>query len=696
MTFGLKKAIIPALVILAAIVIIIVISQVLLKKGTVIVSTDKPSLAVLYFKNNTGDEEYDFWRSALSDSIITDLQQSKYISVLSADQLLSVLRKLNLMEAESYANEDIKAVADETGVNHILQGSLTKAGETFRIDYSLQGILSGETVGSDRMEGEGIASIFPMVDELTKKIKTDLNLSQEQIAADVDREIGGITTNSLEAYKYYIEGRRYLNSGEYQKSIPFMQRAISLDPEFAMAYLSLANSYGRMYFTAEVKKYRQKAFELSDRLPDREKYLIQGDFYRQSEKTTDKAIEALEKLVELYPDAWLGYRNLAYVYASSFEQWDKAIELFKIVVKNNPDPLVISDLATLYMYKGLYLDAREVLQKYIDDISDNAKVHLEIANTYVLQRNFDRALEQTDKAFSLDPTNYEIIESRGYIFLLKGELKKAEEEFTRLLETKNPMAEGLGRAGLMYLYNLQGKFIRSSELCKQILSIMKNIDQKPIEFGLHVWLAYQYSLLGKSEKAFEVIENLRNLALKEDEPWKDRMLLSVEGTYYVYTGSLDKAQQKVDALKKLSEEGLNKDGMRRFYGIMGGIERERGNHSQAIEYWKKAIALVPSEANPEMPGAIYFKGLAETYFAAGNWERAREEYEKILRMTHGRQYWGAIYTRSFYMLGKIYEHQANTAKAKEHYEKFLNLWKDADPGLSEVEDAKARLARLKE
>ena len=692
-TFGLKKAFIPALVVLAAVVIIVVVLQILPKKGTVPITTDKPSLAVLYFKNNTGDEEYDFWRSALSDSIITDLQQSKYISVLSADQLLSILRKLSLLEAQSYANEDIRAVAEEAGVNHILQGSLSKAGNVFRIDYSLQEILAGEIVGSDRTEGEGKESIFSMVDELTKKIKRDLNLTQEQIAADLDREIGGITTSSQEAYKYYIEGRKYLNSGEYQKSIPLLQRAISIDPEFAMAYLSLANSYGAQAFIAERAKYRQKAFELSDRLPDREKYLIQGYFFRQSEKTYNKAIEAYENLVELYPDALLGYEDLAITYYN-VGQLDRALELMRISINKNPTPQNIFRFARLNMEKGLYDESKEVLQKYLDVSSDNVLIRKALAYYYVLQRDFERAMEQTDKAFSIDPTDYEIIESRGYICLFKGEFKTVEEEFTKLLETKNPMAEGLGRAGLMYLYDLQGKFKRSSELCKQVLNIMKNIDQKNVQFYLRAWLGFQYLSSGKLGEAFDVMEDMRRLALEEDIIGEDRILLLVEGIYYVYTGKLDKAQQKADALKKVIEEGLNKNEMRRFYGLMGRIEYKRGNYSQAIEYNKKEIALYPAEWNPENTPVTSLKGLAGAYFVSGDLERAREEYEKILQMTRGRQYWGAVYARSIYMLGQVFEKQGDTTKAIEHYEKFLDLWKDADPGLPEVEDAKSRLSGL--
>jgi tetratricopeptide (TPR) repeat protein len=88
--------------------------------------------------------------------------------------------------------------------------------------------------------------------------------------------------------------------------------------------------------------------------------------------------------------------------------------------------------------------------------------------------------------------------------------------------------------------------------------------------------------------------------------------------------------------------------------------------------------------------------LALAYYRSGQLERSKEQYDRITSLTYGRLYNGDIYAKSFYMLGKIHEQLGDTAKAIEHYEKFLDLWKDADPGIAEVEDAKKRLAGLKE
>ena len=116
----------------------------------------------------------------------------------------------------------------------------------------------------------------------------------------------------------------------------------------------------------------------------------------------------------------------------------------------------------------------------------------------------------------------------------------------------------------------------------------------------------------------------------------------------------------------------------------------------AIELLSKAITLLPYESDLTADNhPIFFESLADVYYRSGNLEKASETYEKITLLTVSRTKQGDISVKSFYMLGKINEEQGNTAKAMENYEKFLDLWKDADPGMVEVEDAKQRLGSLK-
>jgi len=445
LTLGLRKLFIPAVVVVALVIAAVVIWQLRPQKDAVPVPSDKPSLAIMYFENNTGDESLDHWRKALSNLLITDLAQSKFIQVLSADRLFNILEEQDQLEAKSFSTKVLKEVAAKGNANHILQGSYAKAGDIFRINVTLQDATTMELVASEAVEGKGESGIFSMVDELTKKIKKNFKISAEKIAVDIDREVMGITTSSPEAFKYYSEGRMHHHKGDYRKSIQLMERALEIDPEFALAYRSMGAAYGSMGYAAKNKEYYQKAFELSDRLPDKERYFIQGDFYRLSEKTYDKAIEAYKKLLALYPDNRMGNDKLGQLYYW-LEQWDESIKRYEVNIQNRDETLYsYFGQAQPYRAKGLYDKAKEVLEYYLNSFRDDSWIHGSLAFNYLCQKKYNLALAEADKAIFLNPTLYYSIRVKGDIYHCQGDLIEAEKEYQKLLKMREQSAHLWGR-----------------------------------------------------------------------------------------------------------------------------------------------------------------------------------------------------------------------------------------------------------
>jgi len=415
--FNLKKLIIPAAVGLVLIVAAVFFwNQIFPKKTAAPPLSDKPSVAVMYFKNNTGDEELDHWRTMLPNLLTADLTQSKYIRVLSEGRVFDILSRLNQTEANTYSSETLRQVASQGRVNHILQGAFAKAGDEFRINVILQDADTLENIGSETISGKGEQSIFSMVDELTRRIKTHFALTPEQIDIDIDKEIGQVTTSSPEAYRHFVQGIEYDRRGEYRKTIEWC--------------------YGNLGYDAEEKECIQKAMDLSDRLSDREKYNIQGYYYIESEETYDKALEALNKLAALYPDDISGNNLLGVLHVRLGER-EKAIEYYGRAIKaGTQDVVIYTNQAAQYSALGMYDKALEVCENYIENFGDRAAIRRYLAFIYRNKGDYEQALLEADKAFSLSGDYWKNIMAKGDIYLYMDDLEKAEQEYQKLLEKK--------------------------------------------------------------------------------------------------------------------------------------------------------------------------------------------------------------------------------------------------------------------
>jgi tetratricopeptide (TPR) repeat protein len=597
---------------------------------------------------------------------------------------------MNLLEEKRYSSKDLKEIAAQGGVEHILLGNYTKAGENFRVSIMLHDAKTAELIKSERVEGKGEASIFSMVDELTRRIKNNFRLSEEQIASDIDKDIGKITTSSPEAYKYYSEGRKYHTAADYQKSIPLMEKAIEIDPEFAMAYRSLGSSYAGFGYIVERDKYLQKAIELSERLSERERLTIEGFVYSFKSKTHEKALESFNTLMQLYPDDRDGRLHLAFCYLQ-IEEWDKAIEHYNIALQEGEKrAIAFNNLAFCYRNKRSYDKAREILEYYLTNISENAAARRALSRVYIYQGHLDLAMVEINRALSLAPNDHRNITIKRNIFLFRDDLIRAEKECQKLLDHELTTANDDGIEGLVALYLLQGRFKDAKA------QMMRGLDLAKRE-GQFTWESFFYNLLGYLQLRLKNYDT----ALKEyDKQWailseKEDLNgqifnLYYKGRTYLEMNELNKAQRTADEIEELIKQGINRKITRYHHHLLGMIELKRKNLSTAIDFFKKAIALDRNEST-----ALFIGPLAHAYYLSGDFETAQLEYERITRLTYGRLWDGDIHAKSFYMLGKIYEQQSDIAKAIEHYEKFLDLWKAADPGIAEVDDARKRLAALK-
>jgi serine/threonine protein kinase/tetratricopeptide (TPR) repeat protein len=697
--FGMKKAGLGLLILVAAAALGVILWRALGGRKGPAIPGGPPSLAVMLFNNNTGDSGLEYWRNMLADALTADLTQSKYIEVLSRERLVQVLQELGALDARVYSADLLKQVAAKGGVNHLLVGDFAKAGDVVRIHIAVQDARTGRTVASESAEGKGADSIFGMIDELSRRIKADLNLSRQQIAGDADRSVGEITTKNLEAYKYYLEGIRYHDRGENRESIALYEKALSLDPEFVMAYRALAIAYYNLGLTEIARKYQEKALEFKDRFSERERYQLAGDIAYNSERTFPQAIENYSKLLELYPQSRSAGQELGNIYYA-IEDWDESISYYEMCLRNKSTFIGSYDyLACAYRAKGMSDKAFEALQAYLKNVGDNAFIHFDLAHHFLCLGQYEAAGGEMDRAMSLNPTHIYNAYYRGITALFLEKWDAAEKQFRALLEEREPEGWYRGTYGTLALLLTRGRTADAQRFMKDEVAASVQGGVIWAESEMHSLAAYTDLVAGEPVEAVKEAEAARTCATAADRPELERAALHCRGIAQAAMNSFAEARKTAEEIKAKVESSLYKKDIRRYEHLMGLIAFGEGRIEEAVSRLDRAASELPSQCSfytedHHLQNALYLEPLADSYVAAGNLTRARETYEKMTRLTAGRFLYGDKYARAFYRLGLIAEKQGQKSEAKACFSKFLDLWANADLAPSERADARKRLAAL--
>jgi tetratricopeptide (TPR) repeat protein len=294
------------------------------------------------------------------------------------------------------------------------------------------------------------------------------------------------------------------------------------------------------------------------------------------------------------------------------------------------------------------------------------------------------------------PKNYQFCIGIGDLHLALGDFEEGERYYRHVAEML-PSLKIFGLHCLAYSSALQGRFNNAEALLRKALDIANRNEWKDAIFADKAGLGYLALMKGNVDKAIEEIAGVEG-----GDPSDLPLMIHVTAR----TGQLERARGLADRLKMRADKsekwvettkiGNAKREKRDSYLAEGLIALYMGDYAEAVAHFKRAQELL------DFPGPMrswwhpwFFEPLARAYYQSGDLERAQEEYTRLSEMTVGREYALDIYAKSFYMLGKISEQRGWPGKAIDYYEQFLEVWKDADPGLPEVEDAKAKLASLK-
>jgi serine/threonine protein kinase/Tfp pilus assembly protein PilF len=703
--FNLKKLALPALAAIVLLITAFVIWRFIPKKKPISAPKIENSVAVISFENQTGDKSYDYLQKAIPNLLITNLEQTGNLYVPTWERLHDLLKQLKKENVGAITGELGFELCRMEGIKVIVLGTFTKAGNMFATDVKLLDAETKRLLKSAGSKGEGVDSILKtQIDELSREISKGIGLPAEHISAG-QLPVAEVTTHSMEAYHYFLRGNEEREKFYYPQSLDSYKKAVEIDPTFVAAYQSLSWAYDLMFETRASHEALEKAMTYARKATEKERLYIEVDYAAYIEKDQQKSIQLLKQLINKYPKEKRAYLALANTYG--YDESDKAIEELNKALAIDPNYAdAIQSLGLYYRYKEDFEKALELFKIYSSVSPDQANPIDNLANLFFREGRVDEAVAKFKEALSVRPDFIWSTMALHYISALKQNYSEAVRLLDHLIAgMEGPGGDFFARLPKGFLWAWLGNMEKASAEFEKITETADRLgteDMKAMVNETKAWAYYDRGELELSRKCFKDSEayaqNYNNYGSTMPVGGPSKALVSF------YYGLLDLKQGRIDSAKsRLAEMRsiLPKRKIAKDYDynyLSGEILLTEGKPREAISLLEKAPPkiLISLSYGPMMI-AYNFPFLKDTlaraYEQNEEIDKAIAEYERLTTFSLKSKEPFLIHPKYYYRLAKLYEKKGIKTKAQENYERFLDLWKDADAGLPEVVDAKKRLAR---
>ncbi|UCC44422.1 MAG: tetratricopeptide repeat protein [Candidatus Zixiibacteriota bacterium] len=661
----------------------------ILKPWNIYIQSDDPvvaaenRVAVMSFTYLSGHEDSARMADVVTNLLITDLSESKYLQVIPGGRVMSMKKYLTLRDSTLNDTLGLQAGLREMGARWLLSGSILQMEPQIVLTAQLTDATSGAIVGSQRVTGQAGGTVFDAVDLLAARVR-EILLSPGQAQNEFDPSLADVTTRSAEAYRWYLEGVDLYGRKHFDEAKECYLRAVEHDSTFAMAWYCLAFHH--------VPGAAENAVKYSDRASHKERLYI--NFLEARESGDVRRAEViLRELVERYPDEKVAWMELAWL-ARTDVRFEEAIEYLQQSLKADP----------------LYVDAIDLLAFVYNDLGDAHKALATIERTIAIQPDepgpydsrgeilaanghLDEAVLDFERALSLKP-DFDRHVSRlklGGLYMYQRRYQEAKEALREAIAGDNFALRSQARAILSLVSLHQGKLqMATDELNDAIAAdrLEASSDKAPAAAALKFFvLSRVRAQVGEYDGSVAALEEGFSLAQQAGGSFLD-----IYTVHYAFAlavaGKADSSQSAIAQLRsRLTERGARLDPLWKAEGIT----------LYASKRYREAIERLQRIVDPNWLSFDTRFVLARAYLETGQYSDAIEVFEKALTnfadlRRLGNALWAA---EAVYYLALAQESAGDRASAVRNYEKFLEIWAGADSSLTLVNDASERLSRLK-
>jgi tetratricopeptide (TPR) repeat protein len=580
-------------------------------------------VALFNCEKSGDDASADWLRQAVPALLAADLAQDQFLDVRDNFNygFRAPFHRAHLTSDDVVPLAFARQVAEAKHLGFFVTGTVKKEGATYRLHVALNSTQQGHAVSEHDVQGD---DLLELIDQLSPLVRRDLGIPTTQIESSPDLPVSEITSRSLPAYAEFVQAMKRSFDDDPVGAMPHFEKAVAIDPAFAMAHLYLFFGYFQSHQVDKTRQEEERVVANVYKLPETQRFYFNATHYLL-QGNVDKQHAVLTNWVTLYPESVDARRFLADYYTQR-DQRDEALATYAQALAIDPSATsILQSLVELRMARGEYEEAFTLYRRYLERFPNDGDMQVALADQYRQAGRFDEARQWYQRAISIDPENVAAAIGRATVDFARGEYDNAIAALQKLLaQTRLPRDRVAVYNELTRLYLLRGQNGRALEAVTGALTDLGHFSQPALVLHEQLRLTRVYVLAGHVDEARRRVAQAAadTQAVKENVDQR----FNSEFSQLELDNALDDAAGLAAHLPSL-QATIREFGIEAYHSLELGYEARikelHHDFAGARAAWHEAERLTPEDTQPAI-------GVARCQRLLGDLDGARAQLERVL------------------------------------------------------------------